>query len=338
MAARALQTTNQIQLLKEFDMKYILSLMTLTLSLMSVSPSYALNSGTKKPHVTTYHIYADVNMRSLIKYNDGKNMQMKYVYPQLTSDTKDELIDKFNSQVLETLTNVTDDFKQRIKDHSTDSLPKELANTNNTLQVDYASSSVESGDSNYIISVRFSVSGMIVGMAHPYHYHKVINYNLDTGDNIELSQLFKPDADYLAVLSHYTRGELNKRLSDQAMIEEGTSAKAENFNIWNFKATGLLFTFEEYQVAPYVEETQTVVVPYDVLKSIIAENSVISGCIQHHKRCVNSNVLTGGFIDEAALTTNKSYASSTPSTEAPRTFGETAQKLLGYPLSLIHRT
>lgn len=320
-------------------MKRTIQLSILIASLLSASYVCAEEETAKKDHTPIYHIYADINMKSTVKYENEKKMVMKYVYPQLTTETPDEFIDKFNAQILDIKDQITAEFKQKVQDNESTlkSLPKELAKGNNNLQVDYDSSTVESGD-NYIVSIRFSVSGMIVGMAHPYHYYRVFNYNLDTGEQLELNQLFNPDADYLAVLSNYTRGELEKRLSDKEMVAEGTSPKPENFKNWSVKPNGLLITFDETQVAPYVEGAQTVLVPYSVLKPIIAKDAVIAGCIKHRKSCANSNLLTGGFIDEAAAETKTIVATKESSQTDSLTFGQTARKLLGYPLSLIHRT
>lgn len=320
-------------------MKKLTGYILLSTALMTIHPLHAEENTAKKDRTPTYHIYADINMKSTVSYQYDKKMIMKYVYPQLTTETADDYIDRFNTDVLAIIKEITDEFQQKVKDNESTLklLPKSLSKENNTLQVDYDSSSVESGD-NYIMSVRFSVSGMIIGMAHPYHYYRVFNYNLDTGEQIELNQLFKPDADYLAVLSNYTRGELEKRLTEKDMVSEGTAPKPENFKVWNIKPNGLLITFNEYQVAPYVEGAQTVLVPYNIIKPILADNAVIAGCLKHRKSCANSNLLTGGFIDEAALSSKKIYAMKEEQTDNPRSFGETAKKLLGYPLSLIHRT
>lgn len=323
-------------------MKHVLSTLTLSIALLGCNLALAEEStpAPKKDHTPVYSIYADIVMHATVKYDYGKKMIMKYVFPQLTSDTADEYLDRFNNAILTINTEITDEFTKKISDNlsAQKQLPPALAKANNNLQVDYDSSSIESGSDNYLVSVRFSVFGNIVGMAHPYHYHRVFNYNLDTGETVELAQLFKPDADYLAVLSNYTRGELERRLEDKAMVADGTEAKADNFKVWNIKPNGILITFDEAQVAPAVFGAQTVLVPYSVLKPLIADDAVIAGCVNHHRSCASSNVLTGGFIDEAALSTQKTYALKQTDSEKPRTFGETAHKLLGYPLSLIHRT
>ncbi|HEX4045792.1 MAG TPA: RsiV family protein, partial [Gammaproteobacteria bacterium] len=136
--------------------------------------------------------------------------------------------------------------------------------------------------------------------AHPYHHHFVLNYDLKNNQPLELGMLFNPNADYLTVLSTYTQMTLsNRHLPDKEMIAAGTAPKPENFRNWNIKPNGLLITFDEYQVAPYVNGTQTVLVPYSFLKSILNPTSPVTACVIHKKQCSRSNLLTGGFIDEA---------------------------------------
>ncbi len=279
-------------------------------ALLTVTHVYAQDDGQKKDHTPTYQLDGDISMRSTVKYEYGKKMIMKYVYPQLTTETEDEYIDQFNTLTLNIIDDVAQDFKQKVADNQSTLklLPSDLAKANNTLNIDYNSSTIKSGK-NYILSVRFSVVGMIVGMAHPYHFHRILNYNLETGKQIELDELFKPDSDYLLVLSSYAHDVLEKRLADKDLITEGTTPTPENFKCWNIKPNGLLITFEDAQVAPHSDGVQTVLVPYTVLKPLIADDAVIASCVKHHKRCANSNLLTGGFIDEASASSTRSSLS-----------------------------
>jgi hypothetical protein len=175
-------------------------------------------------------------------------------------------------------------------------LPKSIIKNN--LYIDYNTSAITSDD-NHIISIRFSMQSLMGGMAHPAHYYRVLNYNLDSEQSIALPDLFDPDANYLAVLSDYTRQILSRRLANKEMIGEGTAPTPEHFQNWNIKPNGLLITFDEATVAPYVDGAQSVLVPYSVLGTVIALNSPIGGCIKHPKKCMRNNKLTGGFIDEA---------------------------------------
>ena len=197
----------------------------------------------------------------------------------------------------ETVNNEIDDFKNQVKQSQEfqKNLPKNLRK--NTLNIDFNASALTGGN-DHILSIRLSMQAYIGGMAHPSLKHVVINYNLDTNQKMELSDLFTPESDYLSVLAEYASDLLARRLMDKQMLMEGTRPNPENYKNWNLKPTGLLITFDETQVAPYVNGTQTVLIPYAKLKKIISPQSILAQCIRR-KNCVRNHLLTGGFIDEA---------------------------------------
>jgi hypothetical protein len=65
-------------------------------------------------------------------------------------------------------------------------------------------------------------------------------------------------------------------LSDENWIKEGAGAKAENFENWNLTKKGLMFTFNQYQIAPYAAGGSQVIIPYDKLKPYFKPNKNLS--------------------------------------------------------------
>lgn len=304
-----------------------LLLLAITGSLLILSPAFASEDAPAsttssdddivgEPSIDfspTYNLYADVDMVSTLKFQYGRpGIVIKLVYPQLASDTENDGVNNFNQIVLQLVQDEADKFRNDVKERQP--YFKNLAKgvkIRNDLYVDYDTSFLTSQE-NHIVSVRFSIQGYIAGLSHPYHYHRVLNFNVDTGQEIQLSDLFKPDSAYLAVLSAYTSNVLTKQLRNREMIAEGTAPKAENFSNWNIKPNGLLITFDEYKVAPYINGAQTILVPYSALQDVLAPDSVISGCVAHRRRCSSHNLLTGGFIDEAAASVRKPPAALSP--------------------------
>lgn len=258
------------------------------------------NDNTDKKQI--YHISGDVNLVPTVKVEYGKpRIVIKEVYPVIESATSDDNIDNFNQQVDSMLKEDIALFTQKVKDNQSVQATLEKSAIKNDLNVDFDTSIVNTGK-NPIISIRFTMQTYIAGMAHPAHYHRVLNYDLYNGQSLELTDLFQPDSDYLTVISDYTKNALSKRLKDKSMIATGTAPNKENFKNWNINPHGLLITFDETQVAPYIYGTQSVIIPYSALKSVIVPKSVIASCLLHRKRCLQNNLLTGGFIDEAANT------------------------------------
>lgn len=264
----------------------------------------ASDDNTGRDDAQIYNLYQGVDLVTTMKFQYGNKPKLfvKLVYPVLDSDIDNAGVNMFNQQVNELLTKEIDDFKQQAITNQKDFLDSK--STKNNLYIDYDASFIRSGH-NHILSVRFTLQGYLAGMAHPFHRHRVINFNLDAEQNVSLSDLFETDSDYLTMLEAYSRYILGRRLRDIDMIKTGTQANAQNFRNFNIKPNGLLITFDESQVAAYVDGAQTVLVPYTVLKHILAKDSPISSCVKDKRVCAHSNVLVGGFIDEAFNTLHR---------------------------------
>lgn len=279
----------------------ILSILSGCLAITNAFADDLADDNSASDDMQYYHIYDDIDLVSTLKIEYAKpRIVIKKVYPQLQGDNENEneITTKFNNLIIEAMQKEIDTYKNQLMSRIAvqQKIPK--TEIKNEFYVDYDSSTLYSGH-NRIISVRLSFSGVIAGLAHPYHYHRVLNFNLDTGNVIQLSDLFKPEENYLSTLSNYTSHFLLKRLPNKEMILAGTKPTPENYQNWNLKPHGIVLTFDEYQVAPYVEGAQTVLIPYSALKTILSSESPIASCITHRSRCTSNNLLTGGFMDEA---------------------------------------
>ena len=183
-------------------------------------------------------------------------------YPSITGSGNKEIQDSFNNGAKKI---VDDEIK------SFNKLAGEFGNegnkntANNSLELDYQIT----GQNSNFISIKF-IGYLYGGGAHGSNINISYNFDLRTGQEIKLADLFRPDSNYLNAISDYTINELKSRnLGDSKQIEEGASPKAENFKTVNISDTGLLFTFEDYQVAPYVVGQQTVIILFEKLKNTL---------------------------------------------------------------------
>lgn len=257
------------------------------------------SNGTAKKLQQIYHIYGDVNLlpTTRILY-DKPRIVTKIVYPKIESQTEDDYIDEFNNAVTKLTNELADDYKKQVADLKDLQAGIPKSDLHNNLTIDFDSSTVNANEAP-IISVRFSAQGYISGMAHPYRTYRVLNYDLDGGEKMELADLFKANSNYLEVLSEYSRSVLSRKLSDKQMVNQGTEPTPENFRNWNIKPYGLMITFDEAQVAPYVNGPQTVLIPFSAIKGLLASDTPLDDCLKHPKSCFRNRLLTGGFIDEA---------------------------------------
>jgi hypothetical protein len=122
-----------------------------------------------------------------------------------------------------------------------------------------------------LISIKFAGYAYVAGAAHGDNALFSYNFNLRNGKGINLTDLFKPNSDYLDLLSDYAIRELeNRNLGDSNLVKTGASQKAENFKIFNIGKDGLLFTFDDYQLGGYDTGPQTVLIPYEYLKDSLS--------------------------------------------------------------------
>jgi len=135
-----------------------------------------------------------------------------------------------------------------------------------------------------LISVKIHKNVFFWSAMHPRSTTKTINYALDSGRIINLGDVFRPDSGYLEALSTYCIEALMQRsrvtdLSNREWVERGAAAKAENFRNWNIGRDGLIFTFNEYQVAPYAAGSFEVTIPYARLVPVIRKNGILKDVI-----------------------------------------------------------
>lgn len=209
--------------------------------------------------------------KTLVSKNKKPAYSIEGQYPQIEGSTDAGVIG-FNKAVNSLITSQIADFKKDVADADSDA----GATTESGLTVDFEITTATSD----LISVAFASSPYFAGAAHPNHYTSVLNYDLKTGKSIALADVFKPGSNYLQVLANYCIAQLKKRLgemSDSSTINEGASAKLENYQSWNIGKKGLEITFDPYQVAAYAAGPQRVIVRYDALKNLLNPNGPVAG-------------------------------------------------------------
>lgn len=194
------------------------------------------------------------------------NRRLRYTikarYPQATGAGRDARLLKLNRELRSLIAKEVADFKTDF------AAPEERLSEGSYFDADYTVSFA----TNDLVSIGFGVSTYFEGAAHPNHNTLVFNYDLSTGKNLSLANLFKPNSNYLSVISGYAVEALKKKLGpdpDAEWIERGAGASDENYQNWNVTRDGLEVTFDAYQVASYAEGPHEVVVPYAILKDVI---------------------------------------------------------------------
>jgi hypothetical protein len=215
------------------------------------------------------------------------NYKMDLKYPQLSGEALNEASQHFNTKMKDFTDSETTEFESKINDNleAVKKLPPNLQKNTFTLNFN---ASVFNVTDTVLMGIRFNKEYNYAGDAHPSHDIEVYNYDLTTGKEITLDDIFSPGSNYLKFISEYCRKELTKRMKVQkvALIPAGLDPKIENYDMWNVEPDGLLFIFDEGQVVPYVAGQPEVFISYKTLKALITPSAPVAPCLKDPKTCI----------------------------------------------------
>ncbi len=240
----------------------VLSMGTIIVLACGTTAPTASPTLTAVPTATTTPLFQQVTLTTTSSEDDGQSPPYKITTqtPALTG-SDDARVKNFNAETTALVTKAVADFKKKMADMS---IP--LANAESSFDARYKLLSPPGN----IFSLKFEMEGYVSGMAHPYHFSETVNYNLEQGTDISITDLFLPNSAYLQTIATYCAAQLKTRdIGFQDDFTKGADPTLDNYHNWNITADGLLITFDEYQVAPYVSGPQTVTVPYSELKTLV---------------------------------------------------------------------
>ncbi|MCL4530966.1 MAG: RsiV family protein [Chloroflexi bacterium] len=218
-------------------------------------------------------LYQQVTLTSVPSQESGQptSYQITIQTPTLTG-SDDPRVKKFNDETAAIISNAVNDFKTRLNN-----LAPAPISASSYFDMKYE---LVSPPGN-IFSIKFQTEGYVSGMAHPYHLIYSFNYDLEQGKDIAFSNLFLPNTDYLSTISQYCVAQLKTRdIGFSDIFAQGADPTPDNYKNWNIASDGLMITFDEYQVAPYVAGPQVVTIPYSALKSLIDPNGPLGSFVK----------------------------------------------------------
>ena len=125
-----------------------------------------------------------------------------------------------------------------------------------------------------LISLQFQIKIYIYQTSRPRVHTRTVNYDLETGKDVTIDQLFLAGSDYLTRISNYCVTQLKGRPIDFASYFNGAQPNLQNYGNWNITPEGFQITFAEGQVAA---TQQQVVVPYAELQAVIDPHGPLAG-------------------------------------------------------------
>jgi hypothetical protein len=198
---------------------------------------------------------------SSIPWNEESQTPLYKITAQIPflNGSTDPRVQQFNTELKDIVQKEIEAFKTNVAE-----LAVNAASSGSSFDVRYALISQKAN----IWSLKFSIEGYTEGAAHPYHAALTVNYDLESGRDITLDEVFTPNSNYLQVISDYCKTQLSKRDIGFDGFQAGADPTPENYHNWNISEKGIILTFDEYQVAPYAAGPQTVVVPFTELAKL----------------------------------------------------------------------
>lgn len=196
-------------------------------------------------------------------------------YPQIDGMTDKQLQSKINDELLKTVNNCLEQFR---KDMSDWEVPYELSEVNSFMEINYEQYIINEN----VCSLAFEVYTYYAGSAHPNSYTISNNWNIKTGKLITFKEMFKKNSNYLSKISEFCIGDLKlqAKIGDfefiDDMLKDGAGPKDSNFVNFNLLTIGLLITFDNYSVAPYVLGKQYVIIPYKTLSGLMEDDCIVN--------------------------------------------------------------
>jgi|GEM_PF-6974193 len=125
-----------------------------------------------------------------------------------------------------------------------------------------------------ILSIYFVGYSYGIGAGTSVQYSFTVNYDLVSGKDLKLSDLFQHRSNYLALISRYCTDQLATHKSGEWLARENLAPVISNFDSWNVTRTGIRFDFDEGEVFACSEGEQTVEIPFATLKSSLSPRAL----------------------------------------------------------------
>jgi hypothetical protein len=253
------------------------------------SDAYSYQKTSDLNNVDTLNIVS--NQISKIDSVDGKIYSVNVQYPEFSGYKNKNALKKLNMLI------------NSIKDSIVNAF---IENVRNDIRINQKSGNSEL---NFIFSVKYNRNGIVsfkydvypgfAGFAENYAYYSAINYNLKTGTQLKLKDLFKKGTDYLKILYEYSIGDMHNQalihnkvpqekrpptflggIDDDWILdfskESWLQPIEENYKFFVLTEKGIEFNYVSSLIQGfYPGKPDKVLVPYSQLKDIIDPKSPV---------------------------------------------------------------
>ena len=202
----------------------------------------------------------NVNLKS-----ESLHYDINVKYPQITGD-ETPAIRRINQQMKALATAKyqwpLSESKEEIRRDQ-----ERLPGTYNSVNLDYeVSVATES-----FLSIFFSGYSYGVGAAHAVQESESVNYDLVSGRELQLPDLFKSNSRYLDFISEHCIKQLSETAGVPDRLNKSRLAPSlKNFQNWHITSNGINFNFDACEILACAEGDQSVEISFSDLKPLFA--------------------------------------------------------------------
>jgi hypothetical protein len=205
-------------------------------------------------------IHMDTALPATTRTVVWKQQNMTIYFPQLT---------QFYNQLVEARVNATIEKMVRALIQT----QQEQQGTTNFMEM-IGLYEIKTNERN-VLSISFSNYAYVEHYAHGLTFMKSVNFDLNTGENVPLSDLFKPDSNYLTVLSKIVATQIKERDIELLNPFPGVSAQ-QDFYITD---KALVLYYQLYAITPYYVGFPLFPISVYTIENIILEDSILNRMI-----------------------------------------------------------
>lgn len=105
------------------------------------------------------------------------------------------------------------------------------------------------------------------GGAHPNQIPVGKTYEIESGQEVSLTDIFVPGSGYLEAISKEAVEKFKEKFKEGVFFSEGVEARTVNFETFTIDDGSITFYFAPYQIAPYAAGLQDVRIPFEKLRT-----------------------------------------------------------------------
>lgn len=245
--------------------KFLYLLPIIFLSIIPISPPLNNTSYNDKASIMTTSL-SDSSIKFMSKEIQSKDsfLELNLKYPVLSGLENKTKQDQINAVFKNYIDKISNEMKKCSLKNSKNNTENQTPLTPYTATTDFEVKHIgKSIISLYINYYQYT------GGAHGMHGKKPFNFDLTSGRQLELKDIFKIGTDYKKLLSVEIEKQMKQKQVHYFDDAAYTIKSLPNTQPFYFTNTGIVIYYGLYEITPYADGPQEFTIPYDYVKDYL---------------------------------------------------------------------